>query len=329
MSSILLMPSILRLRNISTVILALGIIACNPAQANQFACELPNVETQSPQSAPGLVRGELTVDNEKITLNHVYAIARDPIWEDASALTRNQSKSKYTVLVTEKPLPNHLLKEFERTGKVGQTSIVNGTVKGLLFVLDQKGYNATFLYPQPSGWGMSSYSESLDSGKVQITANQIAAEIDGSAPLVQNFVYRLSFKTPIRQPAFGSNTQLVVGKATLDTLPLKAFIGYLGALKQKNLEQLRLYMTDETLKSVNQTVANVGTDKFFLQLQQGLSYLGMTDTAIEQITRKSHPHKVVIRGGQAKIVLKIDPSEEPVSSFSTFLLSCENGAWKL
>lgn len=352
---------------ISTISLSLAIASCAQVQANQFACEQPKVETRSPQSYAGTALGELKVDGKKISLAYAYAIATDPVWEDDKALKR--TKTAYTLLVTERAMPNRLLENFLLGKRVTTESIVQDGIKGLLIALDNKGYNPTFLYPPPSGWGFSSSSNGIEPGKLQIATDRIAGEITGSAPLIQNFEYKFSFKAPIRQPY--SATKLFTGEAALNTAPVKVYLAYLDALQQKNIDQMRLYLKDENLQVLNRLVAEIGKEKFFSELNlyislakklnnvaianpqkleeiksklsqltlskianerniSSLEFLPLTTVLlIDSRTLKQHLHKVAIRGGESKISLKVDPTETPITSTVSLDLSCENSRWKL
>lgn len=352
---------------VSTIALSLAITSCSQVQANQFACEQPKVEARLPQSYAGIALGELKVDGKKISLAHAYAIATDPVWEDDKALKK--TKTAYTVLLTEQAMPNSQLENFWLGKRVPTESIVQGEIRGLLIALDTERYNATFLYPPPSGWGLSFYGNGIEPGKLQITTDQIAGEITDSAPLIQNFEYKFSFKAPIRQPSF--STKLFTGEAALDTAPVKVYLAYLNALQQKNIEQMRLYLKDGNLQVLDRLVAEIGKDKFFSELNlyisliKELNHVEITNSqkleetksklsqltlskianernispleflplitvlSINSLTLKQHLHKVVIRGSESKISLKIDPNKIPVTSTVSLSLSCENSRWKL
>jgi hypothetical protein len=196
---------------LSTISFSLLIGSCSQVRANRLAYGQLKVEAKLTKSYAGTALGELKVDGKKISLAHAYAIATNPVRGDDKALKK--SKTAYIVLITERAMPDDLLENFWQGKGVSTKSIVEDRVKGLLIALDAKGYNATFLYPPLSGWGLSSFREGIEPGKLQITTNQIAGEITGSAPLMQNFKYKFSFKAPIRQPSV--STKLFAGEAAL------------------------------------------------------------------------------------------------------------------
>lgn len=198
---------------LSTISFSLVIDSCAQVRADRLAYDRSKVAAKLAKSYAGTALGELKVDGKKISLAHAYAIVTNPVREDDKAVKRIKTKTAYIVLITERAMPDNLLENFWQGQGVPPKSIVEGRVKGLLIALDAKGYNATFLYPPLSGWSLSSVREGIEPRKLQITTNQIAGEITGSAPLMQKFEYKFSFKVPIRQSSV--STKPFAGEAAL------------------------------------------------------------------------------------------------------------------
>lgn len=363
------MPASSNLLIILATNLLLVAIASARVQANPFVCQSPQAEASLSQFRAGTVRGELKVDGKKVSLAHAYAVAIDPIWQDDRTLRSDKSASTgWAVLLTEQAIPQNLLEKLWLGKGVFTKSALEGGIRGLLVDLkDTKGYSLTFLYPPSLGWGLSTHQEGIQPGKVQITSNQIVGDVVGSAPLIQKFEYQFSFKAPIQRYPF--STRLLIGESALNSTPVKVYLTYMDALRQRNLEQMRSFLKDENLQAVNKVVAAIGEEQFFSDLQtyiQLIQELNRAQTITQQelealklkisqlrisqnsrenptllpqlsallsvlpgdrTTLRRHLHKVVLRGREAKIVLKVN--ETSVNRTVSLSLGCEQGLWKL
>lgn len=354
------------LSNLSTVLtisLSLSMINCAQVQANQFACDLPPTKAKSPKFVKGTAKGELKVDNKIVPLNHAYAIATDKKWQDNSYLPSDKTlREGYTLLLTEREIPDTLLHNLLKNKVIPPNILLDNNLRGMRFTIESPkndAYSVIFLYPPLLGFGLSIFTDGLESGNsVQIKDKQITGEISGSASLNQNFKYKVSFKAPIQKRPFLTN--IFTGQAALSTSPIKAYLAYIEAAKQNNLEQMRRYLQGQKLQDLNKFVSEMGEDKFFsilnlhIKLSQeanqtddysqfrpfvaklgeyrhlSLSSLspGLLVVLLEKEFLKQRLYKVAIRGGESKIVLKFDPHSGMLTTF-TIPMICDGGSWKL
>lgn len=340
-----------------------AMLVCSQAQANQFACERPTVAAKSSSSYTGTVRGELTVDKKRVLLTHAYAIATDKMWEDARYLLGDKiSRKEFSLILSDREISADSLQKLLGKDETLTKGILDGRFRGLWFTLGETkkdGYQVIFLYPPNPGWGLASLTEGfLAEDALQITSNQIAGKISGSASLMQNFEYNFAFKAPIQQHSIA--TRAFKGQEALSMPPVKAYLAYVAALKQKNLNQMQPYLKDKNRQVLNTLVAEIGQDKFFSELN---SYLNVSrevnqtkdfrqlETLSSRLGKERYAslvvlspllsvmlndqqnlgqrlHKVVTRGSESKIVLKVDPQSLELGTVS-LLMTCENGSWKL
>ncbi|WP_201323948.1 hypothetical protein [Pseudanabaena sp. lw0831] len=357
------MTIVSKLSTALTISLSLAMINCSQVQANQFACGLPKAEAKSTQFAKGTAKGELIVDNKIVPLNHAYAIATDKKWQDNLYLPSDKTfREGFTLLLTEREIPDTLLHNLLENRVILPNSLLDNSLRGMRFTIESPrndAYSVIFLYPPVSGFGLSSLTDSLESGNsLQIKGQQITGEISGSATLNQNFKYKVSFKVPIQQRSFLTN--VFTGQAALSTSPIKAYLDYIESAKQNNLDQMRRYLHGQKLQDLNKFVSEMGEDKFFsilnshIKLSQeanqtddysqfrpfvaklgedrylSLSALspGLLVALLEKEFLKQRLYKVAIRGGESKIVLKFDPNSGMLTTF-TIPMMCDGGSWKL
>ena len=357
------MSLVFRLLAVSTISFSSAMMVCFRVQANQFTCELPKAEAKTSQSYTGIVKGELRIDKTVVPLTHAYAIATDKMWEDARYLPGDKvPRREFSVILSDREISSDSLYKLLGKDEALTKGILDGRFKGLWFTLGETkkdGYKVIFLYPPNPGWGLSSFTEGFQSeDSLQITSNQIAGKISGFAPLMQNFAYNFSFKSPIQQHPISARVSK--GQEALSTPPVKAYLAYVAALKQKNLNQMQRYLKDKNRLALNTLVSEIGQDKFFSELNSYLnvsrevnqtkdfrqleslsSRLGKERYASlaalspllpvilnDQQNLGQRLHKVVTRGGESKIVLKVDPKAVELGTVS-LLMTCENGSWKL
>ena len=337
---------------VSTVSLSLVIASCSHVKANQFTCEQPKVEVKPSQFSTSTIKGELRVDNDIVPLNHIYVFSVDRIWDNSGLLEENETpKEELLLIATESEIPANVLQILiTKQTDYARKNLLDSGLKGLWLTLRDKEntYRGNFLYPPTLDGGLSFFNSYLEPENfLRVSNNQLSGEISGSAKLSRDFQYKFSFKSPI-QPNLLLR-RVFSNQAAFSSPPVNLYRAFLSALNQRNLEQMRLYLNDKNLKTLNIMVSEMGSEKFFSEFNSFRSFLQKSDysqqeayaskigmekyllllslnihaTEFDKGDIKGRLNQVLIRGGEAIVVLQ---SGKTRSSYS---ITCENGTWKL
>jgi hypothetical protein len=258
------------------------------------------VFTSSISSAidPGSATGTLTVDGDRITLNHAYAHLHDNAegWLDTGKEMR--------ILVSDREIPREAISGLSPFFGLSEM-VSEGAVRGVLLRFDPakpKSVLVTVLYQsKEEGYSLAnrtiSDSEKSPLEDLLISELRVSASVNHSSPGNSDLgwpseSYSFKFSAPLfREPPV---TAILRGKAALKSPQIKVVLAKAEAMKKGDLETARKYTSERS---------NRETDRIFAQSAgEAINMMREAGEDLEQSVVKGKL-KLIVRGERASLVV--------------------------
>jgi hypothetical protein len=266
---------------------------------------------------PGVARGELVLDGEKIPLTHAYALRQD----DTEGL---MDGPELRILLADRELSTDLL-AGPVLGDLDQRARQGG-VKGVLLrvAADRRpeSVNGTILHAPPDPQqSLPFFTRSGQGGgftRFELGDKRVVGEVEekpdaeAGFPGVPVYGYRASFSAPIFEDR--KVTANLQGKEARQSAPAKAFLAFEKVLREGDLQKIRAAVSPSRWRETEQFIAMVGEAQFKAQVREMVP-----PTA----TREKQIERVVVRENRATVIYK----EAGARGFT--VLVKDGGTWKI